>query len=98
MWRRKLPIWFVLIPTVFMLILPGIAMSMQLFEEGGWFATRQWHLVFIGTTTIALQIWMIIEALIAWPAAKGILEPALPPLRPATESGAEPMDEGGRSC
>ena len=94
MWRRKLPVWFVLLPTVFMLILPGIAMAMQLFEAEGWLATRQWHLVFIGLATVALQVWMIVEAIIAWPAAKGILEPALPPLRTASD----PMDEGGRSC
>jgi carbon starvation protein len=94
MWRRKLPVWFVVIPTVFMLILPGVAMTLQLFGDGGWIAKRQWHLVFIGFATFGLQIWMIIEAIIAWPAAKGMLEPALPPLRPATD----PMDDGGRSC
>ena len=94
MWRRKLPVWFVVIPTVFMLILPGLAMCLQLFEHDGWVAKKQWHLVFIGLATICLQIWMIIEAIIAWPAAKGMLEPTLPPLRPATD----PMDEGGRSC
>ncbi len=94
MWRRKLPIWFVAIPTVFMLILPGIAMTINLFEADGWFASKQWHLVFIGLATLCLEIWMIVEALIAWPTARGNLEPALPPLRPASE----PMDEGGRSC
>ena len=94
MWRRKLPVVFVALPTIFMLLLPGIAMSIELFKEGGWLAQRQWHLVFIGFATLALEIWMIVEAFIAWPKAKGVLEPALPPL-PGTN---EPHAEGGRSC
>jgi len=39
---------------------------------------------------------MIAEALIAWPKAKGVLEPGLPSL-PGTEV-LEPQSEGGRSC
>jgi carbon starvation protein len=80
MWRRNLPIFFVAIPTVFMLILPGLAMGVELFKPNGWLALQQWHLVFIGLATVALEIWMIVEALIAWPKAKGVLEPSLPPL------------------
>ena len=106
MWRRKLPVWFVAIPMVFMLFLPGIAMSIQIFGENGWLpktlesmrngtsASNTGILAFIGIATIALQIWMIIEALIAWPKAKGILEPQLEPL---PEVNA-PIPEGGRSC
>ena len=78
-----------------MLILPGIAMSIELFKEGGWLAQGQWHLVLIGAATLALEIWMIVEALAAWPKAKGVLEVALPPLAPATDG---PHSEGGRSC
>ena len=95
MWRRNLPIWFVAIPTVFMLILPGIAMSIELFKEGGWIAKAQWHLVVIGAATLALEIWMIAEAFIAWPKAKGVLETSLPPLQAVAEG---PHSEGGRSC
>ena len=96
MWRRNLPIFFVAIPTVFMLLLPGLAMGVELFKPNGWLALGQWHLVFIGLATVALEVWMISEALIAWPKAKGVLEPSLPPL-PGT-LGAEPQTEGGRSC
>jgi len=74
-----------------MLILPGIAMSMNLFGASGWIAKGLWHLVFIGVATLALEIWMIVEAFLAWPKAKGTLEEALPPLSKAT-------NEGGRSC
>ena len=96
MWRRNLPVFFVAIPTVFMLLLPGIAMGIELFKLNGWLALQQWHLVFIGLATMALEIWMIAEALIAWPKAKGVLEPALPSL-PGT-GVLEPQSEGSRSC
>ena len=99
MWRRRLPIWFVVIPTIFMLILPCWAMLHQLFVEAvgsdqGWIAMKSWHLVLIAFATIALEIWMILEAFAAWPKAKGVLEPAVEPL-PAIPSVE---NEGGRSC
>lgn len=90
MWRRKLPVWFVAIPMVFMLVLPGIAMTLNIFGENGYLASKNWLLFGIGVATIALEIWMIIEAIIAWPKAKGVLEPELPPL--------PPLPDGGRSC
>ena len=91
MWRRNLPIWFIAVPTLFMLLLPGIAMSMNVFVgPNSFLAKGNWLLVSIGVATLALQIWMIIEALIAWPKAKGVLEPELPPLTK--------IPEGGRSC
>jgi carbon starvation protein len=68
--RRGLPHLFVLIPTIFMLIIPGVAMGIQLFQPGGWIASAQWHLVFMGGATIVLEIWMIAEAWIAWGKAK----------------------------
>ncbi|MFT4546838.1 MAG: carbon starvation protein [Verrucomicrobiales bacterium] len=93
MWRRNLPVWFVAVPACFMLILPGLAMSIELFREGGWLAQGNLLLVGIGLATLVLEIWMIAEALIAWPKAKGVIETALPPLRP------NPRDaDGGRSC
>ena len=33
-----------------------------------------------GVLITVLQIWMVMEALLMWPRAKGILEEALPPL------------------
>ena len=93
MWRRNLPVWFVAIPACFMLILPGVAMSIELFRPGGWLAKGDLLLVGIGVATLLLEIWMIAEALIAWPKAKGVLEETLPPLVPAA-----PQTDGGRSC
>jgi len=74
MWRRNLPVWFVAAPALFMLILPGIAMCINLFQPGGWIAQGQGHLVFIGLATVALEIWMIVEAVRLFPKARGILE------------------------
>ena len=104
MWRRGLPIWFVALPTLFMVVLPGIALGIQLFGEKGWLSALRTEgndnpvyaiiLIAIAGATLALQIWMIVEALLAWPKAKGILEPALAPLEPRTA----PERDGGRSC
>ncbi|MBK1876653.1 carbon starvation CstA family protein [Pelagicoccus mobilis] len=95
MWRRRLPVWFVVIPTIFMLVMPAWAMSFQLFSEGGWLAAenKNWALIFIAIATMALEVWMVIEAFLCWPKAKGVLEQALEPL----DKGAA-STEGGRSC
>jgi len=103
MWRRKLPVWFVVVPMIFMLILPALAMGLQIFGTNGWLNNAMtgensgstWVLVFIGVATIALEIWMIVEALIAWPKVNGVLEEQLDPL-PEAPSGFS--NEGGRSC
>ena len=87
LWRRALPVWFIVIPTLFMLILPGIAMSMNVVT---FVKDSQWLLAALGLSTIALQLWIIFEAVAAWPRARGVLED----LSGSTES----LPEGGRSC
>jgi len=75
--RRKLPLWFVAIPAVFMIILPGIAMVMQLFVgPGAWITGDQPNvlLAVIGVSTLALEVWIVIEALKTWPKARGLIE------------------------
>lgn len=69
--RKKLPIWFVAIPTLFMLIIPAWAMLYQVFiaaigSDKSWIDQSQWLLVSMGLTTIILEIWMIWEAIIGW--------------------------------
>ena len=59
------------------------------------------HLLFgIGLATFALQIWMVTEALMLWPKAKGVLETELPPL-PQMQGTLEPAlattGDSGRS-
>lgn len=77
MWRRNLPLWFVAIPAVLMLILPATALISQLFVgDAAWVTGTHpnYLLATIGFVTLALEAWMIIEAAIAWPKAKGVLE------------------------
>ncbi|MFT5527486.1 MAG: carbon starvation protein [Pirellulaceae bacterium] len=90
LWRRNKPIMFAFIPMLAMIILPIWAMSIQMV---GWYESKSWLLLGIGSGVMLLQFWMIVEAVIIWPKAKGVLEEALPPLakRPLAETG-------GRSC
>ncbi len=95
LWRRKKPVWFLAIPLAVMLCMPAWALLYQMFNPGtGWFwplyamftgsAAWGWnnkHLLFgVGIATLALQVWMVFEALLIWSRAKGVLEVQLPPL------------------
>jgi len=90
LWRRSKPVWFIVIPMIFMLIMPMLAMSLQLFFGTGgdksWIEQGNWLVVFIGIATIALEIWMIVEAWLMWPKVKGALEP-----------GAEDLEKAGQT-
>ncbi len=85
--RRGLPFAFTIIPGILMLVLPAIAMSVNLrnFAEAG-----NWLLFVFGFATILIEIWMIAEALSVWKKSKGILEDSA--LAPASDT------DGGRSC
>ena len=76
LWRRGRAIWFIVIPMLFMLVMPMWAMLHQLFIAPGWLKAGQvdYLLGGIGLATIALEIWMIVEAIKLFPKAKGILE------------------------
>lgn len=95
LWRRGRPAWFVAIPMTLMLVLPVWALLWQMFQpESGWAFNGRYLLFGIGLATIALQVWMIVEALLMIPRAKGVLEEALPPLETPSTLAAS----GGRSC
>ncbi len=69
--RQRMPLWFVVAPAMFMLVLPAWAMSYQIFYQAlgssqSWIEQGNWLLVSIGAASIALEIWMIIEAIAAW--------------------------------
>ena len=97
LWRRKKPIWFVVIPMIFMIVLPSWALVWQLFNNssGWWWNEGKLLVAIIGTLTLGLQIWMVIEAILVWPKARGVIEEALPPL---TKPSTELSSSGGRSC
>lgn len=90
--RRGLPVWFAAIPMLMMLVMPGWAMVHQIAND--FWPNRSWLLLGFGITILGLQVWMVIEALIVLPKAKGVLEEALPPLPSTTEAQLV----GGRSC
>lgn len=78
--RRNLPIWFAALPMVLMLIMPAWAMLYQILND--FWPNRSWLLLAFGSVILTLQAWMVVEAILMWPRAKGVLEEALPPLEP----------------
>jgi len=76
--RRNLPIWFAALPMVLMLVLPGWAMIHQIVHD--FWPQRNWLLLGFSSIILGLQAWMLAEALVIWPKAKGVLEESLPPL------------------
>lgn len=78
LWRRRRPVWFLILPMIFMLIMPFWAMCLQLFTHLGagesWIETGDFILIGIALATLALEVWMIIEAIRLFPTAKGVLE------------------------
>jgi len=72
-----------------MIALPAAALIWQLFDGKNWLAGV------IGLITIGLQVWMVIEAAIAWPKVKGVLEPQL---NQDEVASTQLNKTGGRSC
>jgi len=96
LWRRRLPVFFIVPPMIFMLIMPFWAMTWQIFVGSpghpSWLSTGNWVLVGIGLVTLFLEIWMIIEAIRLFPRARGIIEEA--PLARAVETLRLPQEKG----
>jgi carbon starvation protein len=99
LWRRSKPVWFLALPMLFMLVMPAWAMIWQLFVQGigmetSWLGADQpnWTLIVIAFATLALEAWMVVEAVLLWPKVKGVMEPQL-------DGGAVPGDPGaGMNC
>lgn len=91
--RHSKPIAFLVIPGVLMVILPAVAMWMNI---AGWVTAENWLLVGVGLLIELLQFWMLVEGFLMWKKAHGVLPEALPPLVAVTADG--PGAEGGRSC
>ena len=69
--RQRMPVWFVVLPALFMLVLPAWAMGYQIFGQAigsteSWIDQERWLLVGIGSASLLLEAWMILEALAAW--------------------------------
>jgi len=84
--RRNCPVFFILPPLALMIVMPAWAMLYQMFHpQTGWWVTGR-YLLFGGSAAIlALQFWMVAEAVLLWSRVKGVLEAPLPPL-PAVAS------------
>ncbi len=78
LWRRGKPVWFLIVPTIFMLVMPMWAMIWQtLVGSAGnpsWISEGKWTLVSIALATMALEVWMIAEAALLFPRVRGVLE------------------------
>jgi carbon starvation protein len=84
--RHDRPVWFLALPLVLMVILPAWAMIVQI---RGFFANGQWLLFSMGLFVEVLQIWMIIEGMLMWRQARGVLPAPLPPLERAQPEPVE---------
>jgi len=87
LWRRGKPILFAALPMFMMLIMPAWALLTQMQQ---WIAQRSFVLLAFGCVILLLQGWMMLEGLLLWNKARGVLEEQLPPLtRPAGMSPAK---------
>jgi carbon starvation protein len=100
--RRNRPVWFLILPGLFMLVMPMWALLHQVFiaspgSDTGWLEDRNWLLLGIALATVALEIWMVIEAVMLWPRVRGVKEVQLPTpnsLAPAPIPDARTPDPG----
>ena len=78
LWRRGIAVWFLIPPMILMLIMPFWAMTWQVFVGGednpSWWSQQNWMLVGIALATLALEVWMVIEAVRLFPRVKGVIE------------------------
>lgn len=81
LWRRGLPVLIAALPAALMLFMPGWAMIHQIFTD--FLPNQKWHLLALGILIEGLQVWMIVEAVLMWPKAKGVLEEGAAPLSSA---------------
>ena len=87
------------LPMLAVFVLPFWAMLHQIFSRDGWWAVGEYPRVAVGIIVLALDVWMVAEAVKLWPKIKGVLEPELPPPPrgfPVVEV-AGPQNDGGPS-
>lgn len=99
LWRRSKPIFFLVLPLLLMLLMPAWAMIYQLFIKGvgmqtSWLGAESpnYPVIVIGFATLALEVWMIIEAIAIMPKVKGVLESALGSEPEAAVAGPDGMN------
>jgi len=61
--RRKVPIIYLMVPAVFMLLIPLWAMSINIFSpETGFLVKKQYLLSVVGIAIMLLACWLVVEA------------------------------------
>ena len=81
LWRRSKPVLLFAAPMLVMLVMPTWALTWQMFNSrNGWVHAEQPNFLLIGfgVVILALQAWMVVEAVLIWPKARGVLEDAIP--------------------
>jgi carbon starvation protein len=76
LYQMKRPVAFAVIPLLLMLVMPFWAMTFNVFSpdpELGWAVQGKWLLVGVAIVTLILQIWMVIEFLLAMHRLKKLL-------------------------
>jgi hypothetical protein len=71
--RTGRPYWFLLAPLVLMIVLPFWALVHQVFRD--FIPKDKTVLTVVGLSIMALQVWMVAEALVLWRGAKGRRRP-----------------------
>ncbi|HDP34037.1 MAG TPA: carbon starvation protein A [Candidatus Hydrogenedentes bacterium] len=84
--RIKKPVFFVVIPLLMMLIIPAWALMHQI---STFYTDKNYLLVGFGTFILMLQVWMVIEAVLAW---------RNPPAETRTAPNPPANLDGGRAC
>ncbi len=71
--RRGLPVWFAMLPMLFMLAMPTWALATDITR---WMAGGSSLLVCVGFLMLALTVWMCVEAVLLWRRAHALqIEP-----------------------
>jgi carbon starvation protein len=89
--RHNKPVWFLVGPLVLMVVLPTWAMVHQI---AGFYAKGNWLLVGLGGLVQLLQCWMVVEGILLWRRARGVLPAPLPPFA----GRVAPVEPGARGC
>ena len=69
------PWWFAIVPGVFMLCVPASAMAWQAFignaANPSWLTQHNWVLLAVGSVTLGLEAWLLVEVGVRWLGRKG---------------------------
>ncbi len=76
--RCNRPVWFLVVPMLFMLILPAWVLTTQIYGEHGWSSTDRHMLALLGIAASALQVWMVVEGVLMYRRANGMAPEPLP--------------------